>query len=383
MLKVLLIRTNPVSPEPKVEKEAYALGKNGFDVEILAWDRNTDNMSFQDKGFYKIRRFKLKASYGKPTVMLKLFIWLIYEFFYLMRADVDIFHAIDLDTLLPAVMASKIRDKPLVYDCSDFYADSFPQATPMIIRKIFAKIEIFFSKFANFVILPEESRIEQFRNELSDFIIINNTPMEINIKRNCKQNKAFTLFYAGIIHRDRAIEKVLEVIKNIDNVELIIAGYEIGSGNLIKHINSIDNVTFLGKIPYHEVIRRTIESDLTFAFYDPKIPNHKYASPNKLFEAMMCGRPIITNYGTLMAKTVMEENCGVLVHYDNIYEIEDIITKLKLDMKLRISLGENGLRAYRTKYNWKIMEERLVQAYQTLDCYNDYDNKSKSFTIHK
>ena len=83
---------------------------------------------------------------------------------------------------------------------------------------------------------------------------------------------------------------------------------------------------------------------MTFALYDPKVPNHKYASPNKLFEAMMCEKPILTNYGTIMAQIVEKENCGVLADYESIKDIRNAIIKLKNDPGLRKSLGENGLK---------------------------------------
>lgn len=47
------------------------------------------------------------------------------------------------------------------------------------------------------------------------------------------------------------------------------------------------NVEFIGKINYDAILKRTLNCDIIFALYNPKIPNHKYASPIKLFEAMI------------------------------------------------------------------------------------------------
>lgn len=369
MLKVLFIRSHPVSPEPKVEKEAKTLGSNGYKVEILAWDRTCDHSESEVKEFYKIKRYKLKAPYGKPELVLKLFIWSFYELLYLIRSDYDIIHTFDLDTLIPAVIISKIRNKHLIYDSADFYADSLPEKVPIFIRNIVARIEIFFSKFADTVILVDETRKNQFNNELKRTVIINNSPVEIEQKKQFKkENKDFTIFYAGILTKNRGLDEIIQSIKGITGIKFIIAGYDAGYGNISKSVENIKNVKFIGKISYREVIIRTFESDMIVAFYDPKIPNHKYASPNKLFEAMMCEKPILTNYGTVMAKYVKDENCGVLVDYENTSEIKKAIIKLKNDHDLRKELGKNGLKAYKDKYNWNIMEKRLLDSYEHFRC---------------
>ena len=368
MLKILLIRSNHVHPEPKVEKEAKTLGDNGYSVNVLAWDRSGEYPKNENRETYTIKRIKLKASYGKPELVFKLIIWSIHELIYLIKSDFDIVHAIDLDTLIPAAIISKIKKKPLIYDCADFYADSLPENVPSILRKFIAKIEIFFSKFADFVILVDESRKKQFRNKLNNTIIINNTPMEIDYQRikSSKKNKNFVIFYAGMLHKNRGLNKLIEATKSLNDINLVIAGYDVGYGGLSERFISAPNATFLGKIPHDEVIKRTIESDLIFALYDPKIPNHIYASPNKLFEAMMCGKPILTNYGTSMAEIVRNEDCGVLADYENVEGIKDAIIQLKNNPKLRETLGKNGLKAYKTTYNWNIMEKRLLNIYKCL-----------------
>jgi len=126
-------------------------------------------------------------------------------------------------------------------------------------------------------------------------------------------------------------------------------------------------MTYLGPIMYDIVIEKTLQADLLFALYDPRVPNNRYASPNKLFEAMMCGKPILVSDGTAMADIVKEEECGLVVPYGDVDAIKHAILTLKNDPVLCRRLGENGRRAYETKYNWKIMEERLLEIYRRLD----------------
>lgn len=365
MFKVLFIRSNPVDPDPRVEKEAITLSKNGYNIEVLAWDRHCKSLEGENKGSYKIRRFRLKSSFGKSELILKLIVWSIYELIYLFKSDCNVIHACDFDTLIPAVIVSKIKNKSLIYDSFDFYADSLPNKTPAIIRKIIAETEIFFTRFADYVILADDYRRKQYKNKLKRVIIINNTPFETSISHKEKK-KEIIVFYAGVIYDGRGINKMIEAIKDIENIKLIIAGYGADENNLVEKIKNTENCVFLGKINYDEVIRMTLESDILFALYDPSIPNHEYSSPNKLFEAMMCKKPIIVTQGTSMAKIVKEENCGIIVNYGDVEELKNALIKLQKDPLLRRELGENGRNAYENKYNWTIMENRLLNVYELI-----------------
>ena len=102
------------------------------------------------------------------------------------------------------------------------------------------------------------------------------------------------------------------------------------------------------------------------ALYDPAIPNNRYASPNKLFEAMMLSKPVMTNEGILPAEIVREVHCGVVAHYEDVKEIAAALLRLSADSRERRAMGERGRRAFEEKYNWPGMEKRLTAAYDSL-----------------
>lgn len=364
MSKILFVRSNPVSPDPRVEKEAESLGKNGHDVEVLAWDRSCNYPSFEKKNTYVIKRLKIKATYGTPYLLFKLLIWTFYELFYLFKLDYEIIHACDFDTLIPAVLASKLRKKHLVYDCFDFYSAALPERAPYFLRNFVADMEIYFSKKADVVILADESRENQFKNELEEIVIINNAPKDLEYPKTYSEtNDDFCIFYAGILNKTRGLDKIIESTKDIQNVKLIIAGYDTDDENMSEKLKKIEKVTFLGKLTYDEVIKQTIKCDLLFALYDPNIPNHRYASPNKVFEAMMCGKPIIVNSEMGISDLVEKEKFGISVPYTDTIALRKIILKLRDNAFLCNELGQNGRKIYENKYNWMLMEEKLLKVY--------------------
>lgn len=109
-----------------------------------------------------------------------------------------------------------------------------------------------------------------------------------------------------------------------------------------------------------------MEADLLFALYNPRIPNNCYASPNKLFEAMLCGKPIIVNSGSTMTSIVRDTECGLIVPFGDPDAFREAVQQLREDPSLRDRLGTNARAAYENLFRWEIMEERLSSTYGDL-----------------
>ena len=128
----------------------------------------------------------------------------------------------------------------------------------------------------------------------------------------------------------------------------------------------LKNVTWHGQVPYERVLELSRLADVLIATYDPRIPNNRYASPNKLFEAMVLGKPIIVAQETNMDRIVLETGCGVAVPYGNPVELERALQTLQDKPDVRRQLGANARRAFEKTYNWQSMQKRLLQLYSSL-----------------
>ena len=367
-MKVTLVRSRAI--DPAINKIAKSLSENGYDVKLLVWDRMGNTQTEKVDG-YRVYKFGLKAPHDKTSVVFFLPIWWLYEFFFLLKQKSTVVHVCDLDTLIPAIFAKLIKNTKLCYTIYDFYADNLPNNFPPLIRKFIAFIERFGIRFTDVLFLVDNCRYEQVKgSRIKHVEYIYNSPQDyftVQQKNQPDTGDELKIFYAGIIHKSRGLEYIIEAIRDINGLKLTIAGAGPDKDFLENLPNDIKTyVKYIGPITYEKVTERTIESDLLFAFYDPSIPNNKYASPNKLFEAMMCGKPIIMNSGIAASEIVLEEKCGLIVPYGDINAIREAITKIKNYPDLRIKLGENGRKAYEEKYSWKIMERRLIDTYKKI-----------------
>jgi len=365
---VTIIKSNLLEYDPRLSKVIDSLKRGGYNVTFLCWDRDYKTKShFTDGTDYREVRLRLKAPYG-VKVLLFIPFWWIFEFYWLLKLDSDFLHPVNFDSIGPAIIISKLKGTPSVYEISDVYADEI--VLPRILRQSGVFIEKTLIKFVNAVIIANEGHIKEFGGIPNQKVVgVYNSPPDVFDKMSFHHNEIFELFFSGTLYKSRQmnLNTIFQAVKEIKNVKVVIAGY----GNCVEEIKkwikeSDGKIEFIGKITYQEVLRRSVETDLLFALYNPVVPVIKYASANKLFEAMMCGKPILVSKGTGTAEIVEREKCGIIVDGNNVNELKEAISRLKNNPELCKKLGANGRRAYEEKYSWKIMEGRLLTLYSDL-----------------
>ena len=120
---------------------------------------------------------------------------------------------------------------------------------------------------------------------------------------------------------------------------------------------------FLGWIPLREIPFYFSMADVVYYGLDIYHINTPYNAPNALGYALALGRPLIATESGDLGRIVKEENCGILIKEASTDEIVDAINKLR-DNHFRELLKKNAVRAGREKYNWNIMEKKLLKIYR-------------------
>lgn len=368
-MKVTLVRGRAI--DPAVNKIAKTLSRNGHDVTLLVWDRRNTLKSTQGDG-YTLHRFNLKAPYDSLWVVFFLPLWWSYEFFFLLAHRSEVIHACDLDTLPPAILVKLIKRNKLFYHIYDFYANNLPDGSLISLRKVVrtvvAAMEKFGIGFSDVLFLADEARKEEVTGACIKKIeyIYNSPPDYFPVaKSEQPDNTELVVFYAGVIAPLRGLGYMIDAVHGLAGVKLLLSGVGPDQKS-VEEVSRQHNprIQFLGWLPsYQEIINKTLAADVLFRFSDPKHPKTKYESPNKLFEAMMCAKPIIVTDGAAMSSIVRKENCGLVVPWGDVAALKEALLELKNSPELRHKLGQNGRRAYDERYGWPIMEKRLLKAY--------------------
>src|SRR2546427_6191115 len=168
-----------------------------------------------------------------------------------------------------------------------------------------------------------------------------------------------------MIAKDRGLLDLLAACEST-GARLIVAGHGPDEAVLLPHLESSPASMFLGTVPYDEVLRRTAASHVVAALYDPNVPNNRYAAPNKVFEAMMCAKPVITSDGIAIADLVRSVGFGLVVPYGDRAALQRALEQLMLSPTECDRLGARGRAAFESGYQWKAMEARLVAGHRTV-----------------
>lgn len=378
MTRIVICRSNPIDPDPRVEKIARSLVSAGYSVSLLGWDRTgklpaSDSLDPLSPSSEPIRicRIPLVAPFGHgmanlPNLLrwqLRLLGWLVRQ-----RKQFDLIHACDFDTILPALACKILFGKKVIYDIFDFYADHL-RATPELLKRMIRSADLRAIGKADALILVDDSRWEQITGaQPRRSAVIYNSPAEPVGLQPLNPGPApagtgFRLAYIGLLQKERGLFEMLAVLQKHPTWQLDLAGFGGDEEEIQAACQALPNCRWHGRIPYHQALQLSQAADVLFATYDPQIPNHRFSSPNKVFEAMLLGKPIIVARDTNMDRMIESARCGIVVEYGNVLDLEQALAQLEQDPALKQTLGQNARLAYQTIYSWDEMDKRLKKLY--------------------
>lgn len=369
--RILICRSNPIAPDPRVEKMARSLAGGGYSVSLLGWDMSGKLPEQEGVAGVDCIRLHVKANFGRGLSNLghelrwqvALIAWLVQH-----RKQYDAIHACDFDTVLPALLAKLLFGKKVVYDIFDFYADML-RRTPAAVSWLIRKIDLLAISMADAVILADDARRRQIQGSKPRCLeVIYNSPEDelavLKADPSDASHEGLKIAYTGGMVADRGMLELVEVTGRHPQWRLDMAGYGVDEDRILAAAAGNQNITWHGRVSHERAMRIHFEADVLIATYDPEIPNNRYASPNKLFEAMMLGKPLIVARDTNMDCIVEHENCGLVVVYGNRPALEAALERLHLDPDIRETFGKNARMAYEKTYSWARMESRLLSLYR-------------------
>jgi glycosyltransferase involved in cell wall biosynthesis len=197
--------------------------------------------------------------------------------------------------------------------------------------------------------------------------VIYNSPQDVFAQFNKidlpSRESGLRLAYIGLLQVERGLLELLEVLKHHPDWALDLAGFGGDETQILTIARQLPGVTWHGRVSYEKALQLSYSADVLFATYDPAIPNHRFSSPNKVFEAMMLGKPIVVGRHTNMDRIIERADCGLVVTYGDTNDPEAALLRLAGEPELRAQLGSNARQTYETIYSWEQMQTRLLALY--------------------
>jgi polysaccharide pyruvyl transferase WcaK-like protein/glycosyltransferase involved in cell wall biosynthesis len=362
---IVMLRGTPVAPDPAVEKGARWATDAGWQVKVVAWDRDGTHLPLERRNGYEVVRIGIRAGFGVGLRNLApLVAWQCALLWWLLThaRRIDVIKASDFDTVLPAILAATLLRKDYIYEIHDFYADS--HHVPRALQKLVGKAEIWAARWAAVVLLPSESRIVQLAGcTPKRLAIICNTPEPVNGVQlyGSADTSEFLIGYVGVLSKLRGLRELLSVLERNPDWKLEIGGYGVDHPMIERQLRALPNVKFHGKVSIKQSLDIYSRAQVIICTYDPSVPNHRLASPNKLAEALMLGKPLITAEGTSVDKFVKMYDLGAVVPYGDCHALENALSFVaSWSPETRSAFARRARQIYEEKFSWSAMRQRFI-----------------------
>lgn len=355
-------------------KEAKTLVNAGYEVTLIAQN---------DKDIV-VDGIKIIALPKPKNRLSRIFAlsWKAYKF--ALKQNADVYHFHDPEFLLWANSLKKNTSAKVIYDVhEDYPADILTKAwIPNLFRKLLSKI---FGRFEKNIVRKMDfiiTAIPKIKNDLYEIGIKNveviyNFPLleYFYIEKKSKYiyknlNKPpIRLIYVGGITLIRGIEQIVKSLIYLrnDNVKLILIGnfQEKRLSDKLKSLSEWNKVEYKGWLSQKEAYKAMQNANIGLLCFLPA-PNHMHAIPNKLFEYMAAGIPVIASNFYLLKKIINQNNCGICVDPENPKEIAESIEYLIEHPEKAKEMGENGKEAVLKKFNWDSESKKIINIYSKL-----------------
>jgi glycosyltransferase involved in cell wall biosynthesis len=347
-------------------KQCRFLARAGYDVSLVVADGKGD----ETKDGVKI--FDVGPSKGRIDRMLNTTRRV---FAKARELDAELCHLHDPE-LIPMGLVLKRMGKKVIFDSHEDVPRQLigKPYLNMPAKKVLARGVSAFEKFAckrfDAVIAATPFIRDKFLKINPNTVDINNFPMlgELATDQIDWAGKQSQACYVGGIGRIRGIIQVVQAMGLVQSgARLQLAG-RFGShsdeqeAHALTGWQRVDALDFIGREEVRALLSRCVGGLVTFL----PSPNHIDAQPNKMFEYMSAGVPVIASHFPLWREIVGGNDCGVCVDPLNPEEIAGAIDFLVSHPERAEEMGRNGQRAVWERYNWGNEEMKLLSLYKQI-----------------
>ena len=315
-----------------------------------------------------------------------LFFWVIKYVEYLLKVmaralalRADVYHAYNLDTLLPAWIAAKLRGSSVGYYARELYVET--SGMRGIQRYIWRFIEKRLSGRVDTVIAAcdERARImkEEYGAKKLPEVVINcpsfqkepdSGKLDDFIKSRGVGGKKIALYQGGMMQA-RCLEELVRSAKYIsDDTVIVFMGYGPTRETLVSltKTEGVDHKVFFHEaVPSRDLLSYTVSADLGIVIYKNTCRNNYYCAPNKLYEYIMAGIPVVGSDFPGISPVVNRYGIGRLFDPEDARSIASAINEVLGDDKGYRRMQKNTERA-REVYNWEVQKKTLLKLYDHL-----------------
>lgn len=344
-----------------MQRICSSLAKAGYRVTIIG--RKLPNSHPIKISSYKSIRVSSFFKKGKLMYLefnLRLFLVLLF-------ISTDCYISIDLDTIIPNYLASKIRKKKRVYDAHELFTELKEIVTRPLIHKIWLTVERFaVPRFGDGYTVNEFIAAEFKRRYGCEYGIVRNLPILTKLPEYFDNRNRF-IIYQGAVNEGRSFETLVPAMKNIA-AKLLVCG----DGNFFKQVEELiekeqveEKIELKGMVPSDELKQITPKAYAGIMLFEGTGLNQYQSLSNRFFDYIMAGIPQVCVDYPEYRKVNEKYQIASLINDTNPDTIANALNNLLNDAVYYNKLRKNCLVA-REDLNWQNEEKVLLNFYYQL-----------------
>lgn len=357
MPRVIHCILNDLSYEQRAHKIALTLSRQ-YEVLLVGIKTFRKRRPVPERP-YPVRRLFVPAEGGVWFFLLanvQLFFYLLF----LWRWDVVL--VADLDGLPGCYWAARLRRKRVILDSRELYP-ALPSLHGRALKRwVWSRAEAWLYPRVryHFTVSPPIAQYYQERYGIKAWLVYNLPLRQRGFARARLEDRL--LFYQGVLHPYRGLEEVILALRMVPGWRLWIAGdgrHRAYLETMVRQEGLRDRVLFLGLLPYEEALSYAREATLGVSGELPVTDNHRYALPNKVFDYLQVGLPILAGEAPLIRRLVEKLGAGYVVES---WQPKVIAVALREIEKMEEAYQGWAARAREAarRLNWEAQEECLL-----------------------
>ncbi|MDQ3051699.1 MAG: glycosyltransferase [Bacteroidota bacterium] len=359
--RIIVSVTSDLSTDQRVHRSCLALQSQGFDVLLIG--RELPGSIPVPSRPYASHRFRLWFHKG----MLFYASYNIRLFFYLLFSNTHSLFANDLDTLPANYLVSVLRKKLLVYDSHEYYTGVPELEHRPIVKSIWKAIERWIFPGLKIIITVNDSIANLYGKEYGkQLVVIRNVPIVtvqsaavnksvLRSQLGLPLDKKLVILQGSGINVQRGAEEAVISLRYLDDVNLIL----LGGGDVLPALNALviqyqleDKIIFKPRMPYKDMMQYTAASDLGLTFDKDTNLNYRFSLPNKIFDYIQAGIPVLASRLPEVAKVITTYDIGDFIENHDPEHIAKKIKSVLGDDTLLARWGKN-LHLASKELNWE------------------------------
>jgi glycosyltransferase involved in cell wall biosynthesis len=299
----------------------------------------------------------------------------------------DVYHGHDLNGLPAAVAARRRNGGRLVYDSHELFLEAGATARqPGWARRIVGRFEGRWSRLADAVVTVNESIATELRSRyrVRRTAVVRNCPPRWSPPSvpqtaladaiDVPPGTPIVLYHGGFLP-DRGLDRLAEAAlrPTLKGIHLVFLGFGPGRDQLealAAAPASEGRIHVLPAVPSEELLDWVASADVAAMPNQPATLNERYSTPNKLFESIAAGTPVVSSDTPERRAIVLDHPLGALGAVCDPTDPDSIAAAIRSVLDLpeaaRTELRERCRRVARDELNWETEAGKLLDLYADL-----------------